>query len=312
MKKFILFLAKIALCFVLLFSLIVSLLLFFPANVYASSYQGVIQKKFDYLKNTEEKKIILIGGSNLSFGIDEEKIEEATGYAVANLGLHAGFGSVIPTELAKVNIGQGDIVLLAYEWGWHSNGYFDIFGTDLVMSGFDDRLDMYKLLPAEHYSKLLGYLGDNFKKKLSYTPATGLYSAESFDENGRMILDRPGTWMAYEGNEDTYGRINLGDGNISQHSLDYLKDFKAFVEEKGAKVYFVAPPVYEGAVVSEAEIFSALLQQADEKLGIPYISNPQDYFFPNDYIFDTPYHCTSIGEAHRTQLLIQDLQKVLP
>lgn len=311
MKKFVLFLAKIALCSVLLFAVIVSFLLFFPANVYDSSYQGVIQRKFDFLKNAEGKKIILIGGSNLSFGIDEEKIEDATGYAVANLGLHAGFGSVVPTELAKANIGQGDIVLLAYEWGWHSDGYFDIFGTDLVISGFDHRLDMYKQLPAKHYPKLLGYLGDNFKKKWDYTPATGLYSAESFDENGRMILDRPGTWLAYEGNEDTYGRVNLGDGNISQHSLDYLTSFKAYAEEKGAKVYFVAPPVYQGAVVSEPEVFDTLLQQAEEKLGIPYISDPQDYFFPNDHIFDTPYHCTNIGEARRTEQLIEDLQKVL-
>lgn len=311
MKKFILFLAKIALCFVLLFSLIVSFLLFCPSNVYDSSYQGVIQRKFDYFKNTEGKKIILIGGSNLSFGIDEEKIEAATGYAVANLGLHAGFGSAVPTELAKANIGQGDIVLLAYEWGWHSGGYFDTFGTDLVMSGFDNRLDMYRYLPAKHYPKLLGYLGENFKKKLNYTPATAPYSAESFDENGRMILDRPETWMGYEGNEKIYGQVNLGNGVISEHSLAYLKDFKAFAEKKGAVVYFVAPPVYEGAVKSEAEAFDTLLAQAEEKLGIPYISNPQDYFFPNDHIFDTPYHCTNVGEARRTELLIQDLQKVL-
>lgn len=311
MKKFLLFLGKILLCFCVVFSLLVSFLLVCPYKTYETSYQAVIQRKFDYLKNTKEKKIIIVGGSNASFGIDEEKIEAETGYQVANLGLHAGFGAIVPSELAKVNIAEGDIVLLAYEWGWHSHGYFDIFGTDLVISGFEHRLDMYKYLPGKHYPKLIGYLGENFKKKIQYTPASGVYSAESFDENGRMILDRPNTWMTYEGNEASLGSVNLGDGTISDDCVQYLREYKSFVEERGAAVYFVAPPVYRGAVVSGPEVFERLIQQLQERIGIPYISQPEDYFFPNEFIFDTPYHCTNSGEERRTELLISDLKKIL-
>ena len=77
MKKFLLFLGKILLCFCVVFPLLVSFLLVCPYKTYETSYQAVIQRKFDYLKNTKEKKIIIVGGSNASFGIDEEKIEEA-------------------------------------------------------------------------------------------------------------------------------------------------------------------------------------------------------------------------------------------
>lgn len=311
MKKFLLFLLEILLCFSVVFPLIVSFLLLFPYNTYEGSYQAVIQKKYDYLKNTKEKKIIIVGGSNAGFGIDEEKIEAETGYKVANLGLHAAFGAVVPTELSKVNIAEGDIVLLAYEWGWHEQGYFDRFGTDLVISGFDHRLDMYKHLPIEHYPKLIGYLGENFKKKLVYGVGDGVYSAQSFDDKGRMILDRPETCMQYEGNEANLGSVNLGDGTISDDSVQYLKEYKAFVEEKGANVYFVAPPVYGGAVVSPPDDFEHLIEQLEEKTDIPYISQPENYFFSQEYIFDTLYHCTNLGEARRTELLISDLEKVL-
>lgn len=311
MKKFLYFLLKMSLCFVTVFSLLVSVLLFFPANVYDTSYQAVIQRKFDVLKQTEGKKIIIVGGSNASFGIDEEKIEAETGYAVANLGLHAGFGAIVPTELSKANIGQGDIVLLAYEWGWQGYKYFETFGTDLVISGFDDRLDMYYQLPAKHYSKLIGYLMENFKKKLQYQPPSGVYSAEAFDEKGRMIYQRPETCLVYEGNEDTFGRVDVGDGTIADDVVEYLTEYKRYVEAQGAKVYFVAPPVYEGAITGSEEGFAQLLRNAEEQLGISYISNPADYFFPNEWIYDTPYHCTTVGEQRRTELLIADLKKVL-
>lgn len=311
MKKFLCFLLKVFACFVLVFSLLVGILLTFPMNVYDTSYQSVIQKKFDVLKQTEGKKIIIVGGSNASFGIDEEMIEAETGYSVANLGLHAGFGAIVPTELSKANIGQGDIVLLAYEWGWQSQGYFETFGTDLVISGFDNRLDMYYQLPAEHYPKLLGYITENFKKKLQYTPPSAPYSSESFDEKGRMIYERPNTWLSYEGNEAIYGCVDVGNGTISDDVVAYLTAYKHFVEERGAQVYFVAPPVYAGAVTGSEQGFANLLQNAEEQIGIPYISDPEDYFFPNEWIFDTPYHCTSAGEARRTELLIADLKKVL-
>lgn len=43
-------------------------------------------------------------------------------------------------------------------------------------------------------------------------------------------------------------------------------------------------------------------------IGIPYISNPEDYFFENELMSNSIYHCSSEGAIVRTQLLIQDLK----
>lgn len=57
-----------------------------PVEKYRTSYQYVLNTKYEQLVNTNEPKIILLGGSNLAFGIDEEIIEERTRNASCEYG----------------------------------------------------------------------------------------------------------------------------------------------------------------------------------------------------------------------------------
>lgn len=310
MSRFISYLFRAILCTVILFALFVGALACYPAAVFSDTYQSVLQRKYDALVETDTPKIVIIGGSSAGFGINEAVLEEATGYSVVNLGLHAGFGAVVPTELSKANINEGDIVLLAYEYGWYEPGYFKSFGTDLVMSGIDHRIDMYRYLPAEHYPKLLGYLFEYAEKKRTDVTTSGVYSSESFDMQGRMILNRPVMTMEYVGNEHIYGSIDTTNAVLASDVAGYLTEYKAFVEQKGASIYFIAPPLYEGAFQGDQESLSLIARIATEELGIPYISNPSEYLFSAEYMYDTIYHCNTAGELRRTEQIVQDLVSV--
>ena len=48
--------------------------------------------KHQRLSSIQESKVVLVGGSNLPFGIKSPLIEEALGMPVVNMGLHAGLG----------------------------------------------------------------------------------------------------------------------------------------------------------------------------------------------------------------------------
>ena len=125
MKKFIGFvLETIIICIVMLIVTFYGIVRY-PKDVFATSYQSAIQDKFKILKETNEPKIIIVGGSNAAFGINHQMLEEATGYKVVNLGLHAGFSQLFPSELSKANINRGDIVLLAYEHNWYNETQFN-------------------------------------------------------------------------------------------------------------------------------------------------------------------------------------------
>ena len=111
----------------------------------------------------------------------------------------------------------------------------------------------------------------------------------------------------YENHIDLFGTCDLGDATISENSIDYLSAFKSYIEKRHARVYFVAPPLLKDAIACDYSAFDLLRQYEEELIGIPYISDPNDYFFDKSLMFDTIYHCNAEGEVVRTRQLIQDL-----
>ena len=281
-------------------------IIMYPKDTFFSSYQSVIQNKFENLVNEREPKIIIIGGSSAGFGINEDLLSRETGRPVVNLGLHAGFGCLFNTEIAKANIGSKDIVLLGYEYNWFKSNSFDTLGVDLVMTGIDSTVEMYRYIPLRNWREIIGYLPEYYRKKATFSHAQGTYSRESFDEKGHMVLERD---FILDYNEETYGSVDLSNVDISEKSIQYLKDFKNYVKSRGASVYFIAPPLYEKAKRSDDESFYNLARLEEEQIGIPYISNPLDYVYSEEYIYDTIYHCNSKGELKRTEQIIADLAK---
>lgn len=280
----------------------------YPKDVFATSYQSTIQDKFRTLKETNTPKIIIVGGSNAAFGMDQQMLEEATGYKVVNLGLHAGFNQLFHSELSKANINQGDIVLLAYEYSWIDNGQFESIGTELVMSGIDSDVELYRYMPTKTWPSILGYLGTFACKKNTFAPAEGQYSREAFDrDTGQMTFMRDYNMSDYRAQIELYGTVDMSNAVLSDMTAEYLKKYKRFVEQKGADVYFVAPPLLREAVTCDIEAFENIKKMEEEVIGIPYISSPADYLYPETLMSNSIYHCNNRGEKERTRQLINDL-----
>ncbi len=282
-------------------------ILIYPRGRFHSSYQSMIQDKYRILKETNEPKIIIVSGSSSAYGLDQKMLEDATGYKVSNLGLHMGFGYLFFTELAKQNINAGDIVLVGYEYGWQYG--LDWIDQSLIMSGIDDNIEMYMAMPPRKWPDFIGYLFKYAETKQSFAGHTGIYSREAFDsETGQMTMVRDYS-MTY--NPEIDGVIDVSNPVICENSIEYLKDLKQYVEERGASIYFIAPPILADAVVCDYEDFDKLKSLEEELIGIEYISDPTDYIFPSDLMSNAIYHCNSAGEIVRTELLIEDLKKVL-
>lgn len=307
MKKFIKYILATLVIAAVMISVTVAAIVCYPENVFHSSYQSVIQDKFRVLKETNDPKIIIVSGSSSGFGLNEQMLSEATGYKVANLGLHAGFYPLFYTELSKANINPGDIVLLGYEYGWQNKGAFDSIGTELVMSGVDNNIEMYKYVPKKVWTSMLGYIFNFAYKKNTFVPQTGQYSREAFNENGQMTYPRDYIMSDYRNNIKAYGTVSAENTEIGDDVVQYLAEYKDFVEKRGASVYFVAPPLLSESVQCDKEDFISLKNLEEEQIGIPYISNPLDYLYPETLMSNSIYHCNSRGETERTRQLINDL-----
>lgn len=304
MKKYIKYLTTLLFTFLIIFFGSILLVLLLPRGRFKSSYQNVIVDKYRILQKTNSPKIIIVSGSSSSFGLNQKMLEEASGYKVVNLGLHAGFGPLFYTELSKENINSGDIVLLGYEYDWTEG--FDFMNQELIMTGIDDNIDMYKHIPLKKWPDFIGYLPQYAQKKLTFGGATGIYSREAFDPNtAQMTMSRPETMVW---SKEAYGTVDLKSAKISPESINYLKKYKQYVENKGAKVYFVSPPVVKDAINFDPNLLDELKKNEERKIGIPFISNPQEYIFPCELMSNANYHCNDAGEIKRTELLINDLR----
>lgn len=310
MRRFIRYIITIMLMVIILFEGIIGGVVLQKKGVFHSSYQSVIADKYRMLQKTDEKKIIMVAGSSSAFGLDQYILEAETGYKVINLGLYAGFGSLFYTELAKENLNPGDIVLLGYEYGWQDS--FSSLGQDVIMSGIDENIHMYKHIPISHWPDFIGYLFKYAEKKNSFEEAHGIYSRESFDENGQLIRTRANALSDYEDKVSTYGIISVldseGNVTISDRSVEYLRELKEYVSGCGASIYFVAPPILYDSIACNPDDFLELAKLEEERIGIPYISDPRLYMFPADLMSDTVNHCNSEGEKIRTNILVDDLK----
>ena len=84
-------------------------------NQYTQTYVGALEGMFDRLNSIDEPKVIVVGGSNVAFGLRSDLMEQELGMPCVNFGLYGTIGTKAMLDLSKSNINKGDIVILATE-----------------------------------------------------------------------------------------------------------------------------------------------------------------------------------------------------
>ena len=86
------------------------------APVFRDTFVGELKEKVELLKNAEKKKIVVIGGSSVPFGIQSNYIKKyLPNYDVVNFGLYAALGSDVMLDLAREYIDKDDIIIFSPE-----------------------------------------------------------------------------------------------------------------------------------------------------------------------------------------------------
>lgn len=103
------YLITIVCCLCLLIVPVVLLIvgLFLPAQ-FSNTYYGELSIMYTRLKNTEGKKIVVIGNSAVAFGVDSALLEEELNkngyeYTVCNFGLYGALGTKLILVLFAVD-----------------------------------------------------------------------------------------------------------------------------------------------------------------------------------------------------------------
>ena len=312
---------KIIVCIILSFvafllplAIVISLAALTPVQ-YGETFYRALPDKFDRLMSTEGKKIVVVGGSSVAFGLDSELLEEYTGMPCVNFGLYAALGTKLMLDLSRPGINDGDIVILAPELDAQTLSMY--FSAESTLMATDGRYDLLKYVRGDDRLSLLGGLYGHAADKIAHmregtAPSpVGVYRSDSFNEYGDIACERAENVMPLYYDPNT--RVTLDSDILDEDFIDYVNEYVRYCERRGASVYFSFCPVNEMALAdgTDESTFAKFESYLRRVLDCELISYLDDYVMEAGYFYDTNFHLNDAGVVVRTLNLAQDIRIIL-
>jgi hypothetical protein len=259
------------------------------------NYNSAFVEKLIILKKyRHQKKIVLIGGSSVGWGLSAELIESETGIKTINLGHHAGFGLIDFQSFIIKNLNKDDIIIFSPEW---------IFYTDPT---FYDKATLDNLI---RYNIGYGELLQNDFYKLS-TLFTKI-NIESFQDDN---LGNPYRYDCLNTNGDIISHCGLKAKLPQYYTIDNehiaverFKELFPFIVNN--KTIFLYPPTQK-KVYERNKIFLNKINNTMLKNRYCVVDKIEDNVYKDDCFFDSQYHLTCEERIKRTGKLIIFLKKM--
>lgn len=288
-------------------------------GLYGETYYGVLPRMYHRLKQVEGQKILVIGGSNVAFGLDGGLLEEllaAVGYdyTVCPFGLYAAVGTGAMLDLSRDTLREGDIVVLAIEPT--SDTMSDYFGAETFWKCAEDAPELIAPLAKERRAALAGNYIPFVQERCAILrsgdlpAAQGVYAASSFDETCNLVYDRPGNGMA--AGFDPAVSVDFAGIRIGSAFAELVRDYCAHAEKQGAQVVLSFSPVNRSCITDLSEdAVAAFFDGCCDAFGCPVISAPNRYILDSGWFYDSNFHLNTPGAQLRTCLLAEDLLPLL-
>lgn len=305
MKKFL----KKVLTFVLLFSGI-NIFFVFTIPKDQDNYLCEYNHKVQLIEHTRQPRIILIGGSNVPFGIDSQTIKDSLKTNVVNFGLHGGIGIKYPLEDCLQYIKKGDIVIIQMEY------------EQFTGSGEGEPETLLPFMIATNWRKI-GLLSFNQwvnillgvpqvvvsnLKRLALYPFIGSFNSppnnsnfeyrkSGFNEFGDEISHRK-----YSSQESPSIINNIKkDKNINSSFISWLNETLNKYEMIGAHIIML-PPVCTTTQFKNS--YNLNIKNALDSIKHPYAVDASHMVVDDSCYFNTGYHVNNNGILQNSNNII--------
>jgi hypothetical protein len=257
-------------------------------------------------------KIVLVGGSNLAFGVDSRALGGELGYRVVNMGLHANLGLRFMLAEAGPFVRSGDVVVVSPEYE-HFCG-FSGSGTELPAAVRLSPGLLDGVVHPRQYGALLRFFPAHLRTQIAVRLAPGagesLYRRDAFDERGDMVAH-----LRLPGSPGKVSRERLfadcGPG-LDEGAFAALERFRAHAERRGARVVFDYPAIPAPHFQASSAWIGRIHGELRRRGSVPLLSGPRETVLPISGFLDTPYHLTEAGRRVRTRGMVERLRTALP
>ena len=285
-----------------------------PAQ-FEETFLGEFDRKVERLYAAEGEKIIFVGGSSLAFGLDAKLLSETLQRPVINFGLYATLGTKVMLDYSKKAIEAGDIVVLAPEMNAQTWSLY--FNAEAMWQAVDGHFGLLRYLDSEDGPAMLGGVWKFAASKLKYMSADmndlGIYSASSFDDYGFIRYNRDKDYNTMTGGVDAGMPIDFDTAMISEDFIEYVNDYIAYAQKKGATVYLSACPMNEAALAADLtmEDLENYVAFLNDNFDCEILGDPNNMIYQTGYFYDSNFHLNSAGATVHTRQLALDLAPIL-
>lgn len=284
-------------------------------DYYQDSYYAVLPEMYQRLKETQGPKIVVVGGSNVAFGLDSALMEQLLAekgydYTVCSFGLYAAVGTSAMLDLSEDTLKEGDIVILAFEPTSETMSTY--FGATAFWKCAESAPELILKVGRSKLDAVVGNYISYVRERYSIFTSgilpqvEGVYAKDSFNQRCDMVFERAGNMMPL--GYDTAATVDLAAVTIEEAFAQQVNGYYQTAHAAGAQVYLSFSPVNVTALVGdEQEAAGTFFQLCNTTFDCPVISDPGAYILDSGWFYDSNFHLNSAGAVLRTCMLTEDI-----
>lgn len=308
-------LSVVALCAAVAFAIVA----FIPEG---NDYAEATLLKHERLASFDGPKVVLVGGSNLAFGIDTLQMQDETGCPVVNMGMNGYFGVRYMLEEVRPSMRPGDTVVVALEYdsffkpvdGTASNLLLIVKANPQAFAYLSPRqqLDVLAATPYVAQEKLLRLIrgvafglrdalgGDDDEPATEEEMTMEIETLSGFNAEGDLVSHLGVTWpYAHEQGIDPATPVD-------PQIVGLLAAFSADMEARGVRVMVSYTPLMR-SFYDEHRAGIDNIHRLLTEAGLTVPSAPTAYVYDESFFFDTVFHVNAEGRALRSERLAADI-----
>lgn len=284
------------------------------------------RRKIRCVRSVSEPKILIVGGSNVHFGVNAEAIGKIVGIPTLNFGIHAGVSFVVLPHILKTVLRPGDKVILALEYSYYGQlqaaRSVPVPITSLTaslclsldpmlffkLSLKEKRTFLSKIEPDELRQRLKGWLHGVVPDVPYEVSGINPWGDETIDYeallDGAALFDEHMT-------KARSGEVCLFD--MGEGRRRYVRDFVADCRENGIEVFATWPVTVDERPFCAPFIDDVRSRIAGfyEAMGVRMLCDPEEAELSRHLMLDMHYHPTLAGARIRSGRLAQALCREL-
>lgn len=284
-------------------------------DYYQESYYAELSEMHRRLTTVEGPKIVVVGGSNVAFGLDSALLEELLAqkgfdYTVCPFGLYAAVGTSAMLDLSQDALKEGDIVILAFEPSSETMSTY--FGATAFWKCAENAPELLLKVSGDKQSALFGnYISYLQERQTIFNTGVlpqveGVYAKSSFNERCDLIFPRPGNIMTL--GFDTAAPVDLAEVSVGADFAQQVNDYCKKAQSAGAQVWLSFSPVNRSALTGDVpSTVNSFFRMCNDTFVCPIISDPNTYIMDSGWFYDSNFHLNTAGAAVRTHALAEDI-----